>query len=84
MLFRRNDKGKTSFAFMLRTQAKAFDEGMFSTSSEAGSSHRAAVCLKNILLLSISWDKPETRRCWANLVKCITSPKISPDSLKLS
>ena len=33
MLFRRNDKGKTSFAFMLRTQAKAFDEGMFSTSS---------------------------------------------------
>ena len=78
MLFRRNDKGKTSFAFMLRTQAKAFDEGMFSTSSRQALLIEPAVCLKNILLLSISWDKPETRRCWANLVKCITSPQNIP------
>ena len=75
MLFCRNDKGKTSFDFVLRTQAKAFDEGMFSTSSRQALLIEPAVCLKNILLLSISWDKPETRRCWANLVKCITSPQ---------
>jgi len=47
MLFRRNDKGKTSFAFMLRTQAKAFDEGMFSTSSKQALLTEPAVCLKN-------------------------------------
>ena len=75
MLFRRNDKRKTSFAFMLRTQAKAFDEGLFSTCSRRAILIEPAVCLKNILLLSTSWDKPETRRCWANLVKCITSPQ---------
>ena len=52
MLFRRNDKGKTSFAFMLRTQAKAFDEGMFSTCSRQALLIGPAVCLKNILLIA--------------------------------
>ena len=54
MLFRKNDKGKTSFAFVLKTQAKAFDAGMLSTSSRQALLTEPTVCLKNILLPSIA------------------------------
>ena len=64
MLFRKNDKGKTSFAFVLKTQAKAFDAGMLSTSSRQALLIEPAVCLKNILLLSIAGTNLRSVGVW--------------------
>ena len=47
MLFRRNDKGKTSFAFVLKTQAKVFGEALLRASSKQALLKEPAVCLKN-------------------------------------
>ncbi len=47
MLFRRNDKGKTSFAFVLKTQAKAFGGVLLRASSKQALLIEPAVCLKN-------------------------------------
>jgi hypothetical protein len=52
ILFRRNDKGKTSFAFVLKTQAKAFGEVFLSASSKPALLIESAVCLKNILVIN--------------------------------
>jgi hypothetical protein len=52
ILFRRNDKGKTSFAFVLKTQAKAFGGVLLSASSKQALLIEPAVCLKNILFIN--------------------------------
>ena len=64
MLFRKNDKGKTSFAFVLKTQAKAFDKVMLSTSSRQALLIEPAVCLKNILFLSIAGTNLRSVGVW--------------------
>ena len=69
MLFRKNDKGKTSFAFVLKTQAKAFLCRNAEYKFEAGSSHRACCLFEKYSIAINSWDKPEIRRRLANLVK---------------
>ena len=84
ILFRRKDKGKTSFTFLLKTQAEAIDKLILNSCSKRLLSKSFLFFWRIFILLSVSRNKPEASRSATYLIKRMSSPPNIADSLKRS
>ena len=84
ILFLRKRKGKTSFTFLLKTQAEAIDKLILNSSSKRLLSKSFLFFWRIFILLSVSRNKPEASRSATYLIKRMSSPPNITDSLKRS